>query len=207
MYWKMPRGDRGHSLLAAMWQANCSLSSVVAVLAVNTFPRSGMAWDSGQDVRPRRIGELAGIDRSAVARALRIGVEMRLIRSVRHASGNGRTLRLAAELFARPGEAWADIPLSLVYSGRWAALRTNSARHLYLYVAATEGGEQVGRRHGSRRHDGRHFERVRAGLSRDCIGPATSQLTSEPRPLIVTGISPETRRTWWARTGAYRSAA
>lgn len=171
MFWRLPRGTAGSRLLVEMWcRGTPALSSIIAVLAVNRYPGPREEWAGWQDIPQQHLGDLAGLDRSTVARALRAGADLGMVGATKVPWSavrpwGGKHYRLSKGVFAPHRARFAPIPLPLIEGGTWAGVPTSAARHFYLYVAATAAVLDEGAYRSALAGD---MHAIEAGEAEDC---------------------------------------
>lgn len=176
--------------LAAWWQpagarGGGGIASVLPALAVHTSMDPGAprvlkddrpdpAWTPYFYLSRRRVAALAGVSEDTAGCAVRdlerVGMlQTRRDRPRGRDAGNGGPdrvwLRLAATLYPKGKEPYAEIPKRFIYSGTWAALPTAACRQLYLVIAGADRvrneaayGDGMDDRAGGRAVDDEHRE-------------------------------------------------
>jgi hypothetical protein len=147
--WQCPRRLVESGTWARLWTAGTSrgaATSILPVLTLHSWPKRGgkaTGWSEWAYIGRRRLAGLAGIDPKTATLGIRglrsMGLMETRIEPQPGGRGGMRTCyRLSADLYARSGEGYAEIPGMLVGGGTWALLPNAATRHMLVVVGAME---------------------------------------------------------------------
>jgi hypothetical protein len=145
-YWRFPTRLVTAGVLAKIWRASGTVTSVLAVLGLHAWTTqlgAEAGWTGWTYLSRRRLATLAGLNKSSVGLAFQRLVDwqgMELDRRPRskYEGGHKTYYRLAATFYPQQDEPYAVFPGHLVYGGTWALLPTAAVRHLYLVLSALD---------------------------------------------------------------------
>jgi hypothetical protein len=151
-YWRCPVRLVQDGLWRDLWRANDlpyrggAPTSVLPVLALHTWPDHPAAadgWTAWTYLSRRRVAALAGVNKDTATRAYRRLVSAKLMEVQRrprapYEGGCKIYYRLAASLYPRGDELYAEIRGNLFYGGTWCLLPSPAYRHLYTVLACLD---------------------------------------------------------------------
>jgi hypothetical protein len=153
-YWRCPVRIVTDGMWADLWRVEGTIrgggatTSVLSVLALHSTPDetdAAAGWTPWTYLSRRRVAALAGVHKdtatSAINRLVIAGLADTERRSRgQHEGGYMTFYRLAASLYPRRDEPYADIPAHLFYGGTWFLLPSPACRHLYVVLACLAKG-------------------------------------------------------------------